>query len=337
MAGTTRFSAVNVTEAAGVTVLNGPNVIVGVIGQWVNGTAFISRASGSWITDGIKPWSLLGGNLATKFPAGTRVQSVSTLSLLMTNLASAVGAGTDSGSFTPTFARYEDADFPMENLLYPKRYVPWHSGLGVPNPVTVEIDLGTNPSVDLFAMLAHEKMTAAQALGAYSSSVYSAASYGAYGAAVFNDHSLNAPYKDAGVVLAARRNHQFWKVEINNDGPFMLGSTWLGAIALDMEVSHWPDSSFRHELNVSRGETGAREQAMFRLGVPRKVMRLLYNSIPDSKRDAMFALFSDPTRWPLLIDPADKMNEVALDGDAIEWSSKFTNLQSNPLFLETLR
>lgn len=337
MAGTTRFSSVNATEASGVTVLNGPAVAVGVIGQWSFGSSLINRGAGSWITDGIKPWSLLSGNLAAKFPAGTRVQTVATLSLAMTNAATTAGAGTDSGTFTPTFARYEDTSFPMENLLYPKRYVPWHTGAGVPNPVTVELDLGAAPDVDLFAMLAHEKTTAAQALGAYSSTVYSAVTYGAYGAGVFNDHSLNAPYRDAGVVLAARRNHRFWKVEISNDGPFMLGSIWLGPIGLDMDVSHWPASSFRHELNVARASTGAREQAMFRLGTARRVMRLLFDSIVDTKRDALFALFSNPARWPLLIDPADKMNEVALDGDALEWSSKFTNLQSQPLFLESLR
>lgn len=338
MAGTTtRFSTSNLLEQAATSLLNGPPVSVGVICQWVFSSSIVNRAAGSFIADGIRPWSLLSGNLAAKFPAGTRVQSMVATSLSMTNTATTIGSGTESATFTPTYPLNEDPNYPTTNLLYGKRYVPWHTATPTPDPTVLEFDLGSALPADFFALLCKDRLDTSQPLGTYSSTARSGTAYGTYPNSYFNDHSLAAPYRDAGKVFPARDTSQFWKFELNKDSNITLGGIWLGKFDVDLLLAYWPDSTFRHESNVSRMETGARLPMRFNRGAPRKLFQLEMGGISDAMLTQILGVLREPTRQPVLIDKDDKVFEIALDQDSVEWVDRFNNYHRQTLMLEALR
>lgn len=332
----TRFLKLNRLENAGVAILNGSPVVFGVIGQWSNGSANVSRAAGNWIADGVKPWSLLSGNLATRFPGGTRVSLVGTTTLTMTNPASAGGSGTDSGTLTPTFTLDEDPLFPTSNLLFPKRFVPYHSSPAPASPVTLEFDFGTTVAMQYLAILCAKSLYPSAGNGISSATFHTATTYGTYtnqGTA-----TLATPYRDRGIVLGGSVSPRFLKVVLQNDGiPFSLGGVWAGPLGLDLGFMWWPSTSVREEENVARASNGALDQYRFHRGGIRRVWRIALNGIPGSQLDAIRETFSKATRAPLLVDHNDLFWEVALAEDAHDWLYRFNDYFEQGLALESLR
>ena len=336
MAGNTRFGVTNWIEDSNTTLLNGPAVVVGVIAQWTNGSANVTRAAGSWFTDGVKPWSLVGGNLATRFPASTRVQSVGATTLVMTAAATAAGSGTDSASFTPTYPLEEDVNFPTSNLQYPRRNVRWATGPTPTFPLSIEYDLGSNRLIAVFAGLASETLDAlTSTLGFSSVALYTGTVYGSY--TLQGSKNFALPYRDKGGPLASSVSHRFVRFQLGGVGPATAATVWAGPIGQDLGVALWPGSAFRHEDNVARGFTGGMLQAFFNRGPARRVMRFGLDGINETQRAQIFTVFGAPLRKPLLIDPDDECWEVALVDDSLEWIHRFNDYRSQILALETLR
>lgn len=332
----TRFLKLNRLESAATVILNGPAIAFGVIGQWSNGSPNVTRAAGNWISDGIKPWSLLSGNLAARFPGGTRAAVVGTTTIQMTNAATAGGSGTDSGTLTPTFALDQDPDFPATNLLFPKRFVPFHTSASPPTPLTLEFDMGATASMQYLALLCGKSLYPAAGTGITAATFHTATTYGSYtnqGTA-----TLSAPYRDRGIVLGGSVSPRFVKVDLQSDGtPFSVGGIWAGPLGLDLGLMWWPGTSVREEENVARGSNGALDQYRFHRGGIRRVWRIALNGIPGSQLDAIRETFSKATRAPLLVDHNDLFWEVALAEDAHDWLYRFNDYFEQALALESLR
>lgn len=335
MAGTTRFLRTNRIESAATVILNGPPLVFAAIGQWANGSAAVTRASGSWILDGVRPWSLLGGALAARFPAGTRVQAVGPGVLTMTNTATAAGAGTDALTLTPDFTLEEDPNFPMSNITVPRRYIPWHSSNAATGTFTVDLDLALGASYQAFGIMAANALD--PSLGTFSgASLYTAATYGgAYTLRATANPTTG--YRDRFAIMGSVITDRFARVEVNTSVPFSIGGIWLSTVATDLGFAWWPETRLRHEENELRAENAAREQVTFALGFPRRVWSIELGGITDATLAQLLTVFRNQQRKAILIDPDDEGWEVQIVDGAVEWAEKFIGLNRSQLVLESLR
>ena len=324
---TTRFAYTNRLESSSSVLLNGPAVVTGVINQWTNGSALVTRASGSYITDGIKPWSLVSGNLAAKFPASTRVASVdSATQLTLTANATAGGSGTDSATFTPDRALEQDANYPMTNAQNGQRYIPWKSSGSPPGTVIVEYDLGSVLNCEIAAAF-----NLNMGLGISAIEIQYASVYGTWTSAVtFNPaQRVNA---GSGFTNVARR---FWRFILTVTGPFTVGKLWLGLMQQDMGVQFSPGTVRGHRKNRSTSQSGAGLRQSFYHSRNLHQWSLAYDQIPTADRTKLDTVFLQQ-KSIVLIDQDDAFHEAESTEEAWGASEIFTAVYSSRLVLEEL-
>lgn len=326
----TRFAYTNRLESAAL--LNGAAVVTGAINQWSNGSANVTRASGSYITDGVKAWSTVGGTLATKFPATTRVQSVSALTLVLTAAATAGGSGTDSGSFTPTFALEENASFPTSKAQDGQRYIPWLTGAAPASPLTVEYDLGSSLACSLAAALAIPPIVSASTTRITSVEVEYTDTYGSgwTSAGSFSPNSLT----DKGMVFASQTK-RFWRFKFTNSGQFVVGELWLGVPDQDMGAQYSPGTIRGHRKNRTLAESSAGIRQHFYHSRNLHQWTLDYNVITETMRAKLDTLFQQQRSF-LFIDENDNVYQVESTEDAWGAEAVFTSVDNSRLVIEEL-
>lgn len=335
MAGSIRFARTNLLEAAAAYLLNGPAAVLGVVCQWTNGSASVTRAAGSFIADGVKRWSLVSGNLATRFPANVRVSAMAAdgLSITLSSAATAGGSGTDSGTFTPNAPLDEAAGYPMLNVMNGKRYVGWKSAAVPASPVTLEFDLGSSKTAAMVTMLAHDS----GAIGSSNGAVIFGVDYATtYSGAAPTWTSLGTKF-----LLGARDSMlefsptaaRFWRVSVTPGSvsgvavQFGFGGIWLGAFDQDMGTFGNPGSNRRRTKQRARLEAGGRAVSFIRTGFDSFLFTPKFFPLADADYSGLENSFTSD-RGVLLIDHRDSPFEVEWVDDAIEWEPMFTGLSS---------
>ena len=230
-----RFLTLNHLEQSYASLMNGPPIVLGAINSCdgTPGSPLITRASGSYITAGVRPGALLSGAISARFPANTYVLIVEALQLTMSANATADGTN-EAATFTPYVTRDEVSPYVMENAMDHERRKLWQAtGVGV----IVDFDLGANRNVTAAAMMGHRGLGASGA-GASTIVVQSSASANGYppaaGTSWSNRATLNNPSRDLGAVFN-NVSARWWRFEFTVvSASFSLGKFALGVLAIDL-------------------------------------------------------------------------------------------------------
>lgn len=336
-----RLAYTNHLEAiytAGAGLLNGSPIIVAA-NSCTSGSPSITRASGSYLTDGVKRWSLLSGTIAARFPASTRVTNVTAGTLTMSNNATSSTGAAESGTFTPTFLKLEDLNYPVTNLLNGQRYVPWDTGAGVfPLTHSLEFDFGATRSVGLFALLG---MTWANSVGISVATISSGSSYGSYTLRA----TITAPNPGVDRDLAAIFGPivaRYWKIDLAIDARTVLGGLFAGSIDQDLGTGPGVGSSRSRRRPTARQETPGGVPIYSRMGdYDARTWNFTNDATPSSVRQQIEAAFANRIlngvhRPVLLLDENDQVFEVEFLEATMQWVSRFTNVDSLTMALESL-
>lgn len=346
MAGSIRLLRTNFIEATATTLLNGPAIVLGVICQWTNGSNQVTRATGSFIADGVKRHSLVSGNLATKFPANMRVTALAAdgLSITLTSAATAAVGGTDSGTFTPERALEEAPGYPMENIRNGKRYNGWKTSAAPPGQVIFEFDLGSAKSVAAFLMLAHEDgtigsiPTGASVVWIDYATTYAGASpiVSWVNIGFFPIIGARDKFLDIGPI-----NARWWRIRLDPSLdaafatiPFGLGGLWLGAFDADMLTFGNAGSDRKRIKTRSRTEAGGKQPYYLRTGFDVYEFSPQFSPLNDADYIKLETSFTD--RPVILLDHRDLPFECEWVDDEITWSPMFTGISASAPRLRSL-
>jgi hypothetical protein len=323
-----RFHYTNLLEAANVFLLNGPAVVIGAVNNNVNGSNQVTRGSGSYITDGVRRWSLLGGTLATKFPAGTRVTNiVDALTITVSNTSNQANA-TSSGTFTPTNAADELSSNPMSFMLTPDRRVPWITSLTPPSLYYVEFDLGSPKSV--LNVSAHNMIV-------QSNTVVTISSGSVYGTWTnINTFSINTTKPDGGIIFTSAVSARFWRIEFL--GPtlqYSVGRINFGVVQQDMGKMFSPGTVRSSIKNRVRVRSEMKIDKSFYYGRNLRAWQFNYSRIQAVDRTKLEAVF-DQKKPVILIDENSAFYEVDAPEDRTDFIQSFIDSFNNIFTVEEL-
>lgn len=318
--------------------LNGSAVVVAA-NSCVSGSPSITRASGSYLTDGVKRWSLLSGAIAARFPANTRVTNVASGTLTMSANATSSTGATESGTFTPTFLKLEDAAYPVVNLINGQRYVPWDTGPGsFPVAHSLEFDFGATRSINLFALLG---MTWSAALGISVATISSGSVYGTYTLR----GTITAPNpgidRDLAVIFSSVVA-RYWKIDLAIDARTVLGAIFAADMDQDLGTGPGVGTTRSRRWPVARQETPAGSPIYTRMGdYEARTWNLNYEALLPATRAQFEAAYSNrglngAHRPIVLIDEADQVFEVEFVNSRHDWTNRFTNVDQTTIALESL-
>jgi hypothetical protein len=326
----TRLLYTNLLEQSFAYLLNGPPVTTGVINQWSNGSTSVTRAAGDYVADGIRRWALLSGNLAAKFPGGTRIQVIAPDELIMTAAATAGGSGTESATFTPDHSAAALAGYPMSNLQNRQRYVPWRSE----DPPSgsdyfMEYDMGSAKTVAAAGYLAFDQDPL---VGLSACTVQYGSTYGSWTDAV----GLGAGSARDRLAAVANISARFWRHYLASFAALGVGALWLGVVQQDLGISFGPKSGFSRTRGKSMIRSGGGLPYYTTTGRGIRRIELDYEAIPAATWAKIEAVFDQTERPPILWDDLDKAYEVEWEEDRLAWSRPFTDLYQTRPTLEAL-
>lgn len=334
----------NWIEQSGTLLLNGPAVTCTNL-DCTQTLYTITRASGSFIDDGVKVKALLSGTIAARFPAGTRVSTVAAMTLTMDGVAASNGPGTESGTFTPDCELIQDTTAPMANVLVPDRYVFWDRGAGTAT-ASVLLDLGVARQVKMIGVLGNVTSSASTG-GITSVNVYRSSSFLGAAPTWISTATLTPTSifdRDFGTALGSAVTARYWKIAVNYSARASIGGIWLGLDDFDLGFEDAPGASMRVVANSTRASnpyTGAQQAT--RLGGEAAYWTLNWSAVGSSTRDSFLnyvvrnhGINGATYRTPIFIDASDLWNEVRFAGDAFNWSRTFINVDAMTIDLEGL-
>jgi len=342
------FLTTNQIEQAETTFMNGATAVTVTNLDCATGSPLITRASGSFITDGVRLKAVLSGTIAARFAANTRVNSITEMSLGMSANAGSDGPGTESGTFTPIAGLQQDTTAPMSNVQIPDRYVFWDSGAGSYSTAYLCYDIGYSKACSSAGVLRH--VPADYVVGGISSvGVYSAATITGATPAWTMRWTLtptDAWDRDFGVSRQTPASGRYWMFAVSFSGRCSVGGLWLGASANDVDLARegGPGSTVEITANtatVINPYTGAPQVTRF--GGERIRRTLDWGALTTAQRtqlrDSVFRNRGVDTvrfRAPVLIDEDGDWNEVRFSEDRFAWSRVFTGVDSMLLDVEGL-
>jgi hypothetical protein len=333
MATSLRFVTTNLIEQSYCSLMNGPAVVLAGINSCDGVDAEITRASGSYVTDGVRPGALLSGAMAANFPASTYVLAVTALVLTMS--ANSTGAaGPIAATFTPYVTRNEVSPFVMENAMLRDRRLLWQAT----GSTTVDFDLAANRDFRAPVLAGHRGISGAGITScpvkyAASATGYPPASGGAWTTAA----TLANPVRDKGAVFA-QATGRWVRFEITAATAFTLGKFVLGALDYDLGVIS--SRGLRRTLidpNTEARDGGLNPVITYH-GDPRYLYTIPYRSIVDSMLDKLEALTLLRKSF-VMFDWADRALEARVQRSelASDWNFFSTvNVMDAELNLEQL-
>lgn len=334
---TFRFGYTNNVESLFTKIMNGPARVYGSGLSCSSGVAAITRASGSFVTDGVQVGALVSGTIASSFLAGTRITAVSALSLSTTANASTTQTNV-AGTFTPSFPLVEASGFPMSNLLVGNRYNVWDCGASPSSPITIDFDLGGTRTVRICALAGHSSAAAGAGVSDYE--FQSATSY-----PTFTSRLVVTPtdtlFRDSGGVISTV-NARYWRLIIGNVGRFSLGGVWLSSLDLDLGTALTPGSQVSRSTPVARMVGPSGIPYTFRNGTGKREWTIRIGAMLSTTRRSIEAMYTNTGvsgsvyRTPMMIDEEDNAYEVDFAESQLGWARQHVNLDAVDLALESL-
>lgn len=313
-----RFVTSNQVEQSYAQLMNGPQVVAGTVNECTSGVNTITRASGSYVTAGVRPGALLSGAIAARFPANTYVLVVSALTLTMSANATSSTAGAEGATFTPFVARDEVSPYLMENAMKHDRLLEWQQASG--NTMSVDFDLAANRNVALAALLGHRPI-GTTGLGISSCVVkYATAATGyppASGGSWTNATSLT-PFsdRDSGA-LFNQVSARYWRFDL--DGvfdAFTLSRFLLNTVNVDLGILGSPGVREERFSPVRTSRTAGQNPFQTFLGDDRTITTLGLNRVPGSLRTSL-ELIRRQRQSVVMIDKLDTFSEQIIPDAAI--------------------
>jgi len=330
-----RFAYLNHLEDPVTYFANGPQITYSG-GQLSasNGVASITRASGSFITDGVKKWALVGGTIASSFPANTRVSAVAALTLTTTANATGTASGVN-GTLTPDLALNEDPAYPETNLTNKQRYIPWKT-FSIPGGASY--DLGSAKSCNCVAALAHQIMDPTVG-GLYNVDIYSADTWGTW---TFRGNIDMLNKRDGGDVFTTV-SARYWKFPMASSGVFSLGGLFLGRTDLagvgeDLGIQFGPGTAHATQQPSSTLLTPSGIPYEFMSPFDRRTWSMRWDALTPSNRQKIETVLkaSRNTRTPVMFDESDVPWEIRFVDRRVAWTSVFNTVESMSLDIESL-